>query len=91
MLDENGTPVPNGSDTAAFAIVGNVYYGQDATTQNWYTDLSNKPILDQLSRPCPHRNAYPDAPSTTHAYSPPDAHTYPAPNTDACANTYPYR
>ena len=36
-VDENGTPVPNGSDTSAFAIVGNLYYGQDATTQDWYT------------------------------------------------------
>ena len=37
VVEENGTPVPNGSGTAAFAIVGNLYYGQDATTQDWYT------------------------------------------------------
>ena len=37
VVDENGTPVPNGSDTAAFAIVANSYYGQDATTKDWYT------------------------------------------------------
>src|SRR6202012_2509155 len=37
VLSENGTTVPSGSNTAAFAIVGNLYYGQDATTHNWDT------------------------------------------------------
>ena len=37
VVDENGTPLANGSGTSAFAIVDNVYYGQDATTQDWYT------------------------------------------------------
>jgi hypothetical protein len=37
VVEENGTPVPDGSGTSAFAIVGNVYYGQDATSMAWYT------------------------------------------------------
>jgi hypothetical protein len=37
VVDENGTPVRGGSGTGAFAIVNNVYYGQDATTKAWFT------------------------------------------------------
>jgi hypothetical protein len=56
MVDENGKPVPGGSGTGAFAIVNNVYYGQDATTKAWFTysptsltwTLSAAPILTRL-------------------------------------------
>jgi hypothetical protein len=61
VVDENGAAVPNGSDTAAFAIVGNVYYGQDATTQDWYTyspasqswTSSAAPVLTPTPTPTP--------------------------------------
>ncbi len=52
VVDENGTPVPDGSGTSAFAIVGNVYYGQDATSTGLVHLLTNKPILVQLGRSC---------------------------------------
>ncbi len=61
VVDENGTPVPNGSDTAAFAIVGSLYYGQDATTQDWFTyspgsqswTSSAAPVLTSTPTPPP--------------------------------------
>jgi hypothetical protein len=37
VVEENGTPVPDGSGSSAFALVGNLYYGQDAISQNWLT------------------------------------------------------
>jgi hypothetical protein len=37
VVDENGSAVPNGSGTAAVALVNNVIYGQDATSKSWYT------------------------------------------------------
>jgi hypothetical protein len=36
-VTENGLAVAGGSGTKTFAIVNGVYYGQDATTGNWYT------------------------------------------------------
>ena len=61
VVDENGTPVPGGSGTSAFAIVGNLYYGQDATTQDWYTyspasqswTSSAAPVLTPTPTPTP--------------------------------------
>ncbi|WP_428488741.1 hypothetical protein [Rhodopila sp.] len=37
VVQKNGVAVPGGAGTAAFAIVNNVLYGQDATTKAWYT------------------------------------------------------
>ena len=37
VVDENGTPVPDGSGTSPSRSSSNVYYGQDATTMAWYT------------------------------------------------------
>ena len=37
VVQENGVAVPGGSGTAAFAIVSNVLYGQDATSKAWFT------------------------------------------------------
>ncbi|WP_428535375.1 hypothetical protein [Rhodopila sp.] len=37
VVQENGTAVAGGAGTAALAIVGNVAYGQDATSKAWYT------------------------------------------------------
>ncbi len=61
VVDENGTPVPDGSGTSAFAIIGNVYYGQDATSTAWYTysptsqswSSSVAPTLTSTSTPTP--------------------------------------
>ena len=36
-MKENGTAVPDGSGTAALAIAGNVVYGQDAVSKDWFT------------------------------------------------------
>ena len=37
VVQENGAVVAGGAGTAAFAIVNNVLYGQDAATKAWYT------------------------------------------------------
>lgn len=36
-VDENGTPVPGGSNTAGFTIFNNAEYGLDASGTGWYT------------------------------------------------------
>jgi hypothetical protein len=36
-VDENGAAVPGGSNTSAFAIVGNMLYGQDGGSKSWFT------------------------------------------------------
>jgi dienelactone hydrolase len=36
-VTENGTPVPGGGGTAAFAIADGKLYGQDAASGSWYT------------------------------------------------------
>jgi predicted esterase len=36
-VTENGTPIPGGGGTKAFAVVNEVYYGQDASSGQWYT------------------------------------------------------
>ncbi len=80
VVDENGTAVPGGSGTAAFAIVGNSYYGQDAATRDWYTyspashswTSSAAPVLTPTPTPTPNPNPDSDADP------PPDA--TPAPN-----------
>jgi hypothetical protein len=61
VVDENGTPVHNGSGTSAFAIVNNVYYGQDASSKSWFTysptsqswTSSAAPILTPTPTPTP--------------------------------------
>src|ERR1700684_2640147 len=78
VLDENGAAVPNGSDTAAFAIVGNVYYGQDATTQDWYTyspasqswTSSAAPVLTPTPTPTPHPTPTPTPAPTSKEINP---------------------
>ncbi len=77
VVDENGTPVPGGSGTSAFAIVGNVYYGQDATSQKWYTyspttkswTSSAAPILTSTPTPTPAPTPHP-TPTPTPAPTP---------------------
>jgi hypothetical protein len=61
VVDENGTPVPGGDGTSAFAIVGNSLYGQDASTKSWYTystatqswTASAAPVLTSTGTPTP--------------------------------------
>ncbi len=61
VVDENGAAVPGSSGTAAFAIVDNLYYGQDATTKEWYTyspashswTSSAAPVLTPTPTPTP--------------------------------------
>jgi hypothetical protein len=43
IVQENGAAVPDGSDTAALAVAGNVVYGQDAVSKDWFTfSLTNQ-------------------------------------------------
>jgi hypothetical protein len=64
VVDENGTTVPGGSGTATVAMVGNVIYGQDATSQSWYTYSTTgqtwtsaaAPVLTPTPTPAPTPN-----------------------------------
>ena len=95
VVDENGTPVPNGSDTSAFAIVGSLYYGQDATTQDWYTyspasqswTSSAAPVLT----PTPTPTSTPIPPTPTPTPAPTDEEITPTSGgtlTDASGNQW---
>ncbi len=61
VIDENGTAIPGGSGTSALAVVNNVVYGQDASTQAWYTyspatqswASSAAPVLTTTPTPTP--------------------------------------
>jgi hypothetical protein len=61
VVDENGTAVPGSSGTSAFAIVSGVDYGQDATSQSWFTysptsqswTSSAAPVLTPSPTPTP--------------------------------------
>jgi Cellulase (glycosyl hydrolase family 5)/Ca-dependent carbohydrate-binding module xylan-binding len=51
IVQENGTAVPNGAGTKAFAIVNNTYYGQDATSGSWYTYSTSSQSWASASAP----------------------------------------
>ena len=76
VVDENGTPVPGGSGTVGLRDRrATCIYGQDATTQDWFTyspasqswTSSAAPVLTPT--PTPPTHAYP-----THTYAPPNTY-----------------
>ena len=74
VVDENGTAVPDSSGTAAFAIVNNIYYGQDANSGSWFTysptsqiwNSSAAPVLTSTPAPTPHPTPAPTPIPTPH-------------------------
>ena len=73
VIDENGNPVPDGSDTAALTIADSQIYGQDGASGDWFTYSPATKLWTQSAAP-PSQVASPEP-----AFAAPSASSSPDP------------